>query len=105
MILIKIPGTAVAVSYTHLREKGIKVGILRPITLWPFPTKAIVAYADKVKGMLVTELNAGQIIEDVRLAVNGTVKEYGHFYLVDVTAMNAAAVSYTHLFRSSVCSE
>ena len=45
-----------------------------PITLWPFPTKAIAAYADKVKGMLVTELNAGQMIEDVRLAVNGKVK-------------------------------
>ena len=56
------------------REKGIKVGILRPITLWPFPTKAIAAYADKVKGILVTELNAGQMIEDVRLAVNGKVK-------------------------------
>ena len=56
------------------REKGIKVGILRPITLWPFPTQAIAAYADKVKGMLVTELNAGQMIEDVRLAVNGKIK-------------------------------
>ncbi len=56
------------------REEGIKVGMLRPITLWPFPTKAIAAYADKVKGMLVTELNAGQMIEDVRLAVNGKVK-------------------------------
>ena len=56
------------------REKGIKVGILRPITLWPFPTKAIASYADKVKGMLVTELNAGQMIEDVRLAVNGKIK-------------------------------
>ena len=56
------------------REEGIKVGMLRPITLWPFPTKAIAAYADKVKGMLVTELNAGQMVEDVRLAVNGKVK-------------------------------
>ena len=56
------------------REEGIKVGMLRPITLWPFPTKAIAAYADKVKGMLVTELNAGQMIEDVRLAVNGKIK-------------------------------
>ncbi|WP_307758849.1 3-methyl-2-oxobutanoate dehydrogenase subunit VorB [uncultured Mediterranea sp.] len=56
------------------REEGFKVGILRPITLWPFPTKAIAAYADKVKGMLVTELNAGQMIEDVRLAVNGKVR-------------------------------
>ena len=56
------------------REKGIKVGILRPITLWPFPSQAIASYADKVKGMLVTELNAGQMVEDVRLAVNGKVK-------------------------------
>ena len=56
------------------REEGIKVGMLRPITLWPFPTKAIAAYAGKVKGMLVTELNAGQMVEDVRLAVNGKVK-------------------------------
>ncbi len=56
------------------REEGLKVGILRPITLWPFPTKAIAAYADKVKGMLSLELNAGQMVEDIRLAVNGRVK-------------------------------
>lgn len=55
------------------RAEGIKVGILRPITLWPFPTKALQAEAQKVKGILVTELNAGQMIEDVKLAVNGTV--------------------------------
>lgn len=56
------------------RENGIKVGILRPITLWPFPTAAIAKYADKVKGMLSLELNAGQMVEDIRLAVNGKVK-------------------------------
>ena len=56
------------------REEGIKVGILRPITLWPFPTKIIAEYAGKVKGMLSLELNAGQMVEDVRLAVNGKVK-------------------------------
>ena len=54
--------------------EGIKLGLLRPITLWPFPTKAIAAYAEKVKGMLSVELNAGQMVEDVRLAVNGKVK-------------------------------
>ncbi|HOV72067.1 MAG TPA: 3-methyl-2-oxobutanoate dehydrogenase subunit beta, partial [Dysgonamonadaceae bacterium] len=47
---------------------------LRPITLWPFPGKIIEEYAKKVKGMLVVELNAGQMVEDVRLAVNGKVK-------------------------------
>ena len=56
------------------RAEGIKLGLLRPITLWPFPTKAIAAYAEKVKGMLSVELNAGQMVEDVRLAVNGKVK-------------------------------
>ncbi|HHU97717.1 MAG: 3-methyl-2-oxobutanoate dehydrogenase subunit VorB [Bacteroidota bacterium] len=61
------------------REEGIKVGMIRPITLWPFPTKVLHGYADKVKGMLTVELNAGQMVEDVRLAVNGKVpvEHYG----------------------------
>jgi 2-oxoglutarate/2-oxoacid ferredoxin oxidoreductase subunit alpha len=56
------------------REKGIKLGLLRPITLWPYPSEVLNKLADRVKGMLVVELNAGQMIEDVRLAVNGKVK-------------------------------
>ncbi len=56
------------------RSQGIKLGLLRPITLWPFPAKAIGEYANKVKAMLSVELNAGQMVEDVRLAVNGKVK-------------------------------
>lgn len=56
------------------RTQNLKLGLLRPITLWPFPKKAIAAYAEKVKGMLSVELNAGQMVEDVRLAVNGKVK-------------------------------
>jgi 2-oxoglutarate ferredoxin oxidoreductase subunit alpha len=61
------------------REEGIKVGLLRPITLWPFPMKELRRYADQVKGMLSVELNAGQMVEDVRLAVNGAVpvQHYG----------------------------
>ncbi|HXK76579.1 MAG TPA: 3-methyl-2-oxobutanoate dehydrogenase subunit VorB [Bacteroidaceae bacterium] len=55
------------------REQGLKVGLLRPITLWPYPTEIISTYADKVKGMLSLELNAGQMVEDVRLAVNGRI--------------------------------
>jgi len=51
-------------------EKGIKAGIIRPITLWPFPTEAIRRAAEGKKGILVVELNAGQMIEDVRLAVH-----------------------------------
>ncbi len=60
------------------RAEGIKVGLLRPISLWPFPTQAIAAYANRVKGMLSVELNAGQMVEDVRLAVEGAVN-VAHF--------------------------
>jgi len=56
------------------RAKGIKVGLLRPITLFPFPKKPIAELASKVKGMLVVEMNLGQMIEDVMLAANGKVK-------------------------------
>jgi len=49
------------------RKEGIKVGLIRPITLWPFPKKALMAAAEKVKGFICVELNMGQMIEDVRL--------------------------------------
>lgn len=60
------------------REEGIKVGLFRPITLWPFPEKEIAELAKTKKGFLVAELNAGQMIEDVSLAVNGETK-VAHF--------------------------
>ena len=50
------------------RKEGIKVGLIRPITLWPFPTAPIAAAADKVKAFVSVELSMGQMIEDVRLA-------------------------------------
>lgn len=55
------------------REEGIKVGLFRPITLWPFPEKEIAALAEGKKGILSAEINAGQMVEDIRLAVNGKV--------------------------------
>lgn len=55
------------------RDKGLKVGVLRPITLFPFPYEIINRYADKVQGMLDVEMNAGQMVEDVKLAVNGKI--------------------------------
>ena len=58
------------------RAEGVKVGLIRPITLWPFPTKRLRQLADKVKGMMVVELNAGQMIEDVRLATEGRIPVY-----------------------------
>jgi 2-oxoglutarate/2-oxoacid ferredoxin oxidoreductase subunit alpha len=60
------------------RELGIRAGLLRPITLFPFPSKRINELAGKVKGMLSVEMSAGQMVEDVLLAVNGKVPVY-HF--------------------------
>ena len=54
------------------RAEGIKVGLIRPITLWPFPTKALKAAADQCKSFISVELNMGQMIEDVRLATECT---------------------------------
>lgn len=63
------------------RAEGIKVGLLRPITLWPFPTKPIHELSKKVKGILTVEMSAGQMVEDVRLSVGCAVpvKHYGRF--------------------------
>ncbi len=55
------------------RAEGIKVGLFRPITLWPFPSKEIAAAAKGKKCILVSEINAGQMIQDVKLAVNGAL--------------------------------
>jgi 2-oxoglutarate ferredoxin oxidoreductase subunit alpha len=55
------------------RAEGIMVGLLRPITLYPFPSIPLRALADQVAGMLVVEMNAGQMVEDVRLSVEGRV--------------------------------
>ncbi len=63
------------------RAKGIKVGLLRPISLYPFPVDAFSNIASKMKGILTVEMNAGQMVEDVKLAVNGKTKveHFGRF--------------------------
>jgi 2-oxoglutarate ferredoxin oxidoreductase subunit alpha len=64
-------GVAARVSQNAIdiaREKGIKVGMIRPITLWPFPKDALNKAADKVKAFISVELNMGQMIEDIQLA-------------------------------------
>ena len=55
-------------AITAMRKDGLKIGLIRPITVWPFPRKAIREAADKVKGFVCVELSMGQMIEDVRLA-------------------------------------
>ncbi len=69
-------GTSSRVSQKAIqlaRDEGIKVGLLRPITLFPFPSKEINELANRVKGILSVEMSAGQMVEDVKLAVNGKV--------------------------------
>jgi 2-oxoglutarate ferredoxin oxidoreductase subunit alpha len=79
--LIVAFGSAARISEKAMelaRGEGMKVGLLRPITLWPFPEKAIAEAAKGKKGVLTVEINAGQMVEDVRLAVNGAVS-VAHF--------------------------
>jgi 2-oxoglutarate/2-oxoacid ferredoxin oxidoreductase subunit alpha len=67
-------GTAGRISLSAVRvarEKGVKVGLLRPITLAPFPTAILEELTNTVEGFLVVEMNAGQMLEDVRLVVRG----------------------------------
>lgn len=65
----------------RLREEGIKAGLLRPITLYPFPTKEIERLSGKVKAVLTVEMSSGQMVEDVKLAADGKapVYFYGRF--------------------------
>ncbi|MGD9678043.1 MAG: 3-methyl-2-oxobutanoate dehydrogenase subunit VorB [Vulcanibacillus sp.] len=67
-------GTVARIAKTAIkkaREEGIKVGMIRPISLWPFPDKPFEDTRGKVKAYLTVEMSAGQMVEDVRLAVNG----------------------------------
>ncbi|WP_371368353.1 2-oxoglutarate oxidoreductase subunit KorA [Sporomusa rhizae] len=70
--LIAAYGTCARIAKTVVnkaRKQGIKLGLIRPITLWPFPEKAFLPYRNSVKGVLTVELNTGQMIEDVKLAL------------------------------------
>jgi len=58
----------------NARKEGLKVGMLRPITLWPFPSEAIASLAKKKKHFLDIEMNMGQMLEDVKLALNGSAE-------------------------------
>ncbi len=60
----------------ELRQEGIKVGMIRPITLWPFPTEIFAKAAKTAKAFLSVEMSMGQMVEDVRLAVNGAAPVY-----------------------------
>ncbi len=66
-------------AITALKEEGIEIGLIRPITLWPFPEKAFAEISQSTKAILTVEMSMGQMIDDVKLALNGSlpVEFYG----------------------------
>ncbi|MCE5243485.1 MAG: 3-methyl-2-oxobutanoate dehydrogenase subunit VorB [Syntrophobacteraceae bacterium] len=95
-VLIVAFGICARVARTavdDLREKGVRAGVFRPVTLWPFPSAALQAAATGVDRLLTVELNAGQMVDDVRLALPGReVGFYGRMGGVVVTASEIEAV-------------
>jgi 2-oxoglutarate ferredoxin oxidoreductase subunit alpha len=80
-ILIVAYGTAARVARTaceRARAVGLRAGIFRPITLWPFPSDALAEAARRVRAVLVLELSSGQLVEDVRLAIDGRKPVFLH---------------------------
>jgi 2-oxoglutarate ferredoxin oxidoreductase subunit alpha len=71
VVAFGFPGRFVKYAVRLAREQGLRVGYVRPISLWPFPTQAVADAASRAKAVAVFELNAGQMIEDVQLAVLG----------------------------------
>ena len=79
--LIVAFGTVGRICQTVVRDaraKGIKVGMLRPVTVWPFPYDRVHELAKQSKGVFVAEMNAGQMVEDVRLGVEGVAPVHFH---------------------------
>ena len=73
-VIVTAYGTVARIVKNVIKDaakEGIKVGLIRPITLWPFPTASFQKYAETPKGFLCVEMSAGQMVEDVRLAING----------------------------------
>jgi 2-oxoglutarate ferredoxin oxidoreductase subunit alpha len=80
-ILLVAYGTSSRISKAAIilgRKEGIKIGLLRPITLWPFPTKILRELSERIKKILTVEMSLGQLVEDVRLAVEGRAKVFLH---------------------------
>ena len=80
-LLIVAYGTCSRISKAAMilgRKENLKIGLLRPITLWPFPMKILHELTSKIKKMLVVEMSAGQMIEDVKLAIEGKAQVFFH---------------------------
>jgi 2-oxoglutarate/2-oxoacid ferredoxin oxidoreductase subunit alpha len=72
-----IVGRICKTAVRQAREQGLKVGLIRPITLWPFPEKCFAKYRDKGINFLTIEMNDGQMLEDVKIAVDS--RKHSHF--------------------------
>ncbi len=73
-VIVTAYGTVARIVKNVIKDaakEGIKVGLIRPITLWPFPSASFEKYAETPKGFLCVEMSAGQMVEDVKLAING----------------------------------
>ncbi len=80
-IVLVAYGTSARVATAAIkiaREKGIKAGLFRPITLWPFPKARLAELAVRVKNFLAVEMSLGQMVEDVRLSINGRAEVHLH---------------------------
>ena len=80
-IAIVAYGTSARVARTAVeraREEGLRLGLFRPISLWPFPSRELSAIASGLRAIVVVEMSAGQLIEDVRLAVEGRTPVFLH---------------------------
>ncbi len=80
-VLLVAYGTAARVARTaveRLRDDGVRAGLFRPITLWPFPAAALREAATGARAVMVVELSAGQMVEDVRLAIEGATRVFHH---------------------------
>jgi 2-oxoglutarate ferredoxin oxidoreductase subunit alpha len=103
-------GTAGRIAYTAVQEaraKGFRVGLFRPQTLWPFPENRLSELIDDVYGCLVVEMNAGQMLEDVRLVVSGQIPVNFYGRLGGVVPMpddilNAIEVHYEKMLQHPV---
>jgi 2-oxoglutarate ferredoxin oxidoreductase subunit alpha len=75
-VIVVAYGTAGRIAESAVRaarDEGLKVGLLRPVTLWPFPEARVSALTDNAYAMLVVEMNAGQMLDDVKIAAGGQV--------------------------------
>jgi 2-oxoglutarate ferredoxin oxidoreductase subunit alpha len=80
-VVVVAYGTSARVARTAIeraREQGTRAGLFRPISLWPFPSRALSAIAPGLRAIVVVEMSAGQLIEDVRLAVEGRTPVFFH---------------------------